>query len=56
MHRSALQEDTLGGLHSGDIVEFRVGRNRFGRTAALDVHRIGWEDEPDDDGPGEWTF
>ena len=44
------------GLHPGDIVEYRVGRHRKGGVTALDVVRIGWEDEGDDDTPREWTF
>ena len=57
VHRSALRDEALSGIFAGDIVEFRVGRNRFGRPAALDVRRIGWEDEEDEGGaPREWTF
>lgn len=57
VHRSALRDEALSGIFAGDIVEFRVGRNRFGRPAALEVRRIGWEDEEDEGGaPREWTF
>lgn len=56
VHRRALAEDGLLVLHPGDVVEFRVGRDRFGRRAALDVRRIGWVEEDEDDTPREWTF
>ena len=57
VHRSAIADEGLMALHPGDVVEFRVGRNKFGRRAALEVRRIGWEDEENEDGsPREWTF
>ncbi len=58
VHRSALRDEAMQGLHAGDVVAFRPGRNKFGRRAALDVRRIGWiEDEGEDsDVPREWTF
>lgn len=58
VHRSALRDDALKGLYPGDIVEFTPGRNRFGHKAALEVQRVGWEEDDSDegDGPREWTF
>ena len=54
-HKTALGEGATKGLYPGDVVEFKVGRNRFGRRAALEITLIGWE-ESDSDSPGEWTF
>ena len=54
-HKSALGEAASKGLYPGDVVDFKVGRNRFGRRAALEITLIGWE-ESDEDSPGEWTF
>ena len=57
VHRSALLDDALSGLYSGDIVEFKAGRDRFGRRSALEVRRVGWEEGEDEDAPPrEWTF
>jgi CspA family cold shock protein len=56
VHRSALVEDHARDLHSGDIVEYTVGRDKRGRRAALQVRVIGWEDSGDPDKPREWTF
>ena len=57
VHRSAIAEGGQGQLFPGDMVEFTVGRNRWGRRAALAVSRIGWDEEDDPDGaPGEWMF
>ena len=56
VHRSALRDDALSGIYPGDIVEFVAGRNKFGHRAALEVRRVGWEDESEDDEPREWTF
>jgi len=56
VHRSALRDEALRGIYPGDIVEFVAGRNRFGRTAALEVRRVGWDEEEDDGNPREWTF
>lgn len=58
VHRTALHEEAARGLHPGDIVEFTPGRNRFGHKAALEVRRIGWEEDDagTDDEPREWTF
>lgn len=57
VHRNALRDEALSGIFPGDIVEFVAGRNRFGHKAALEVRRVGWEDEDgDDDTPREWTF
>lgn len=56
VHRSAIADEGLKSLHPGDLVSFKVGRNRFGRRAALEVNRIGWEEEEDGDTPREWTF
>lgn len=57
VHRNALRDEALSGIYPGDIVEFVAGRNRFGHKAALEVRRVGWEDdEGDDDSPREWTF
>jgi cold shock CspA family protein len=57
VHRSALLDDALSGLYTGDIVEFKAGRDRFGRRSALEVRRIGWEEGDDEDAPPrEWTF
>src|SRR3989337_822653 len=55
VHRNDLRDDALSGIFPGDIVEFRPGRTRFGHKAALDVRRVGWE-EDGGDSPGEWTF
>jgi cold shock CspA family protein len=55
VHRSAIEDDGLRALHSGDIVEFTTGRNKFGRRCALQVRRIGWE-ENGGDSPREWSF
>ena len=55
VHRNDLRDEALQGVYPGDIVEFVIGRNRFGRPAAQEVRRVGWE-EGGDDGPGEWTF
>ena len=57
VHRSSLRDDALKGVYPGDIVEFVSGRDRFGRRAALEIRRIGWEDEEDENAaPREWTF
>ena len=56
VHRTALTEDLGGGLYPGDIVEFTVGRNKFGKRAAQQVRRIGWEEEEESDTPREWNF
>jgi cold shock CspA family protein len=56
VHRSELRDEALSGIFPGDIVEFVAGRNRFGRQAALEVRRVGWEEDEGDDGPREWTF
>ena len=57
VHRNELRDDALSGIFPGDIVQFVAGRNRFGHKAALEVRRVGWDDEGDDDGkPREWTF
>lgn len=56
VHRSALADEGLQALHRGDVVTFRIGRNRFGRRAALEVERVGWEEEDDSDTPREWSF
>ncbi len=57
VYRSGLRGDGLHALHAGDVVEYRVGRSRKGERTALDVVRIGWEEEAgDDDAPREWTF
>jgi len=55
VHRSAIADEGLRALHVGDIVEFTIGRNRFGRRCALQVRRVGWE-EGESDEPREWTF
>lgn len=55
--RSALRDEALSGLYPGDIVSFRIGRDRFGRTVAQEVRRIGWDEGEDPDAPPrEWTF
>jgi cold shock CspA family protein len=54
--RAGLGEDSQGVLYRGDIVEFRVGRSRRGGRAAVDVVKIGWEEEPEDGSPREWSF
>lgn len=57
VHRSELRDEATRGIYAGDIVEFVAGRDRFGRKAAQEVHRVGWvEDEGDDETPREWTF
>ena len=56
VHRSAVLDTGSGSLFRGDVVEFRIGRNRWGRRAALEVRRIGWDEEEQDDKPREWTF
>lgn len=57
VHRSALRDEALSGIYPGDVVEFVAGRNRFGHRAALEVRRVGWEeDEGDPDTPREWSF
>ena len=59
VHRSALEDSASQGLYPGDLVEFRIGKNRFGKRAALEVRRVGWEhgeSSDDDDEPREWTF
>lgn len=56
VHKSALGEGQSVGLYAGDLVEFTVGRNKFGKRAAQDVRRIGWEEEEDSDEPREWNF
>ena len=57
VHVSALIDQAATGLHAGDAVSFKVGRNKFGRRAALQVQRIGWEEGDDPDGPPrEWSF
>jgi CspA family cold shock protein len=54
VHHSGIDEEGLRSLHPGDIVEFAIGRNKFGRRAAVAVKRIGWEEEADE--AREWTF
>jgi CspA family cold shock protein len=54
VHHTGIDEEGLRALHPGDIVEFAVGRNRFGRRTAVSVRRIGWEEEADE--AREWTF
>jgi cold shock CspA family protein len=56
VHRSALRDEALSGLYPGDIVEFVPGRNRFGRQAAIEVRRVGWDEDEGDGTPREWTF
>lgn len=57
VHRSAVEDSGQGNLFAGDVVEFKVGRNRWGRRSAQNVQRIGWEEDDDPDGEGrEWTF
>jgi len=55
VHHSAIEEEGLRALHPGDIVEYAIGRNKFGRRCAVQVRRIGWEEEGGDS-PREWTF
>jgi len=55
VHHSAIEDEGLRALHPGDIVEFSVGRNKFGKRCAVKVRRIGWE-EGSGDTPREWTF
>lgn len=54
VHHTGIDEDGLRALHPGDIVEFAIGRNKFGRRSAVAVKRVGWEEESDE--PREWTF
>lgn len=54
--RSGLSDEGQRVLHRGDVVEFRVGRSKRGGRAAVDVVRIGWEEELADGAPREWTF
>ena len=56
VHRSAIVDDQSATLFSGDLVAFSLGRNKFGKRAAQDVKRIGWEEEDDSDEPREWNF
>ena len=56
VHRSELRDEALSGIYPGDIVEFVAGRNRFGRPAAQEVRRVGWDDDDGGDNPREWTF
>ncbi len=56
VHRSAILADQSGNLYPGDIVEFTLGRNKWGKPAALNVRRIGWEEEGKEDVPREWNF
>ena len=56
VHRSALVDDQSAVLYPGDIVEFTLGRNKFGRRAAQQVRKIGWDEEGDSDEPREWNF
>ncbi|MDH4248449.1 MAG: cold shock domain-containing protein [Deltaproteobacteria bacterium] len=58
VHRSALEDSASQGLYAGDLVEFRIGKNRFGKRTALEVRRVGWEhgEGDEDDEPREWTF
>jgi CspA family cold shock protein len=54
VHHSAIEDEGLRALHPGDLVEYTVGRNKFGRRCAVSVRRIGWEESSDT--PREWTF
>jgi CspA family cold shock protein len=54
VHHTGIAEEGLRALHPGDIVEFEIGRNKFGRRTAVAVRRIGWEEEADE--AREWTF
>ena len=57
VHRKDFNDEGLSALHPGDVVAFKLGRNKFGRRAALRVQVIGWEAEEDPDAaPREWTF
>ena len=58
VHRSDLVDTASQGLYTGDLVEFRIGKNRFGKRTALEVRRIGWDhgEGDDDEEPREWTF
>ncbi len=56
VHRSAIADDSGENLYPGDIVEYKLGKNRFGRRAALNIRRIGWEEQGGDDEPREWNF
>ena len=58
VHRNDFAEESQQGLYSKDIVEYTLGRNRFGKRAAKNVRRIGWEEgDTDEDGPPrEWSF
>ena len=55
VHHSEIEDEGLHALHPGDIVEFGIGKNRFGRRCAVRVRRIGWEESAGDE-PREWTF
>jgi cold shock CspA family protein len=54
--RNGLSDEGQRVLYRGDVVEFRIGRSKRGGRAAVDVVRIGWEEEPGDGAPREWTF
>lgn len=54
VHRSGIAHNQPPDLHPGDVVEYEVGRSRYGGFTAVHVVRVGWEDEGDS--PGEWTF
>ncbi len=55
VHHSAIEDEGLRVLHPGDIVEFTLGRNKFGKRCAVKVKRVGWEEGSGDE-PREWTF
>ncbi len=54
VHHTAIEDEGLRALHPGDIVEFAIGKNKFGRRCAVHVKRIGWEEGSDE--AREWTF
>ena len=56
VHRSGLESAARQGLYAGDIVEYRVGRNRKGGHTAVEVVRVGWEEDGEEDAPREWNF
>lgn len=56
VHRNDLRDEALRGIYPGDIVEFVPGRNRFGHKAALEVRRVGWDEDDGGEEPREWSF
>ena len=57
VHRNDLVDVALQGLYANDLVEYVIGRNRFGRRCAQQVRRVGWDESADPEAPPrEWSF